>query len=78
LRRHLVQRQDVKTKPEDLSAISLLENKCEEIYRKYMPIRLRATTENYDISEYSYSLRTGGGSVSQYRDQITLVVLGFW
>jgi hypothetical protein len=52
LRRHLAQRQDVKTKPEDLSAISLLETKCEEIYRKYMPIRVRDTTDNYGISEY--------------------------
>ncbi|PNF17310.1 hypothetical protein B7P43_G04993 [Cryptotermes secundus] len=49
LRRHLAQRQDVKMEPEDLSAISILENKCEEIYRKYMPIRLRAIKENYDI-----------------------------
>jgi hypothetical protein len=51
LKRHLLQSEDNRIKAEDLSTISLLERKCEEIYKKYMPIRSKGATEQYDISE---------------------------
>jgi hypothetical protein len=57
-------------KPEDLSLLLLLETKCEQIYRKYMPIAVGATTGSYDISEYS--------AVSYFPDHYALILTVFY
>ena len=46
--------EDNKMKEDDLSIVSLLERKCEEIYKIYMPIRAKGASEQYDISEYTW------------------------
>jgi hypothetical protein len=53
LRKHLLQSEDNRVKAQDLSTISLLERKCDEIYQKDMPIRQNGTTKQYDDSEYT-------------------------
>lgn len=49
LRRNLVEREDRRMKAEDMSTISLLEMKCEKIYKQYMPIRKKGASEKYDV-----------------------------
>ncbi|XP_021935604.1 uncharacterized protein LOC110837606 isoform X2 [Zootermopsis nevadensis] len=48
LRRHMIQSRGGKTRLQDLSTVSLLEQKCERVYKEYVPIRVRSETDHYD------------------------------
>jgi phosphodiesterase/alkaline phosphatase D-like protein len=50
LRRHLAQSPERRSRS-GLSTFSLLERKCQQVYKEYMPIRVQSKAEHYDISE---------------------------
>ncbi|XP_069685286.1 uncharacterized protein [Periplaneta americana] len=49
MKEHLLQSPTTKKKLSDLATISLLQNKCEEIFQKYMPIRIEDKREAYNL-----------------------------